>query len=229
MGMAKITDTKNVSNRKIWIAYGLQGILLISGIYQTFFGEMAIGLMTLIALALIILPGVFTGRRITVIPIEIQILLFLMVLLQLVLGEARDYYTNTNFPHYDKLVHFLLPMMLTVIAFMVVYTWYAIGKLYASKAVIMVLIVLVTLGVGAFWEIIEYSSDELIYPNVPGWHHFQGSQTEDALHDTMNDLIVDFIGGLVGAGLGVYFISKAEKKQNPRLKELVGEIADQLG
>lgn len=40
----------------------------------------------------------------------------------------------------------------------------------------------------------------------------QGSPTQNAIDDTMNDLFTDTAGGIVGALLGVYFIRRAEEK-----------------
>jgi hypothetical protein len=210
------------------VAHVLQTLVLIVGISQFIFGESGIGLLIILSWAVITIPSFFTRKRILTIPLEIQFLLFVMVFLQFIVGEAWDFYTNGVFPHYDKFVHVLLPFMVAVISFIIAYTWYATGKLYASKKVMFLIIFLITLGVGALWEIFEYGSDELLYPVIPGWHHFQGSPTEDALHDTMNDLIADAIGGIAGGLLSIYYISRLEKKSNPRLKALVTEVSTEL-
>jgi len=204
----------------------LEVLIFTSGLYQTFFGEQAIGLLILLTWSLIVFPQFFSRDRIKYIPIEIEILLFFMVLFQFVVGEARDWYTNV--PYYDKFVHFMLPMFIGLIGFLIIYTLYLNKKLIATKTTMVVLIVLVTLGVGAAWELVEYASDEILYPRIEGWHHFQGSLTEDALHDTMNDLIMDTLGALTGALLGLYFITRSERRAGKRLSELTEEVYDQL-
>ena len=155
---------KYVTKRRYYIFRGLEILILVSGIYQTFFGETIIGLMTLFVLALIVVPGFFTRGKITQLPIEIEIMLFVMVLLQFVIGEARDFYTNV--PYYDKFVHYMLPMFLGLMGLIVVYTMYMVGKLKASLTVMALLVIFVAMGIGALWEIFEYLSDEILYPRI---------------------------------------------------------------
>lgn len=211
---------KDVSNWKVWLVWALRVVILASGIYQTFLGETAIGIVILITFALIVSPNIIFKKKNLFFPVEVEILLFFMVLLQFVVGEARDWYTNV--PYYDKFVHFMLPMFLGLIGFLVIYTMQAMGNLKASLTTMAILIVMIAMAVGAGWEIFEYLSDELIYPRWP-YHHFQGSLTEDPLHDTMNDLIMDTAGATVGALLGLYFIGRAQKKGWKRMNDLTEE------
>ena len=51
----------------------------------------------------------------------------------------------------------------------------------------------------------------------------QGSPTQDAHDDTMNDLITDLAGAIVGAGIGVWLIRRNEKKGEH------WKIADEVG
>jgi uncharacterized membrane protein YjdF len=212
------------TKRLRWV---LRTLILISGIYQTLFGEREIGILTLICLAGITAPAFFTRGLVAYFPIEIEIVLFGMVVIQYVLGEARDYYTTI--PYYDKFVHAMLPGLIGFIGFLIAYALVASGRLIVSTWVIVVLIVLMSLGVAAVEEIVEYTSDMLLYPRIPGWHHFQGNAQEDPWHDTMNDLIADIIGAAFGALLGLWFIGRAAKRQSKRLPELVDELQGMFG
>lgn len=209
--------------RKLAIVLGL--IIFLSGVYQTLFAETTIGILTLIAFVVITVPGFFTKDRIKKFPIEVEILLFFMVILQLVIGEARDFYTD--FPYYDKIVHYMIPMFLGVIGFLIFYTLYATERLRTSVAAMMFIIVLMTMGLGSAWEILEYLSDVLILPYVPGWHQFQGSPEMNALNDTMIDLITDTFGAIFGAFLGLWIIGRNNKKGN-RIEALIGEVSQVL-
>lgn len=217
---------QQVPEWEVKLAGGLKVIILLSGVYQTLFGETAIGVMILIALAVISLPHVFTRSRISFIPIELEIIFFLMVVFQLVIGEARDFYSTV--PYYDKFVHFTFPVYMGLIGLLIVYTMYFTGRLKATMAVMLTLVVMIALAIGALWEIVEYLSDEILYPRIEGWHHFQGSLTEDALHDTMNDLIADTLGAIVGALLGAWLISRAIKTDRARFPELLSEVDAEL-
>src|SRR5579864_6574060 len=100
--MKKQTKTTIPSWEKI-LAFILGFLILLSGIYQTFFGDIRMGILILISFVVITIPRFFTRDYIEHFPIEVEILLFLMVILQFILGEVRHFYTNI--PYYDKFVH----------------------------------------------------------------------------------------------------------------------------
>ncbi len=212
----------NVSTATQRVAWVLRALILASGIYQTLFGETAIGIITLICLALIVAPSFFSRGHVAFFPIEVEIVLFAMVIIQYVIGEARDWYTEV--PYYDKFVHAMLPGMLGYIGFLLAYAMVATGRLIAARWVIMGLIVLMSLGAGALEEIAEYTSDMVLYPRIPGWHHFQGNAQQDPYQDTMTDLVADFVGAIFGALLGVWLIGRAEKRRSQRLPQMVEEL-----
>jgi hypothetical protein len=204
------------------IAWILRAIILASGIYQTIFGETAIGILTLLCLGAITAPDIVSRGRVAFFPIEVEIVLFVMVIIQYVLGEARDFYTTI--PYYDKFVHATLPGLVGYLGFLLAYSMVASGKLIAATSAIVTLIILMSLGIGAAEEIAEYASDTILYPRIPGWHHFQGNAQEDPHTDTMNDLVADLIGAIFGALLGVWFIGRAVKRGSRRLPAMVEEL-----
>lgn len=202
----------------------LEIVMLYVGVFQIVFGSIPTGVFILLCLIFILFPRYITRNKVTHLPIEIEILLFLMVVLQYILGGIHEFYTRI--PYYDKLVHFMLPMFTGIIGFLVAYTMYATGRLRASLLSMVIIIALFSLAVGAIWEIIEYLSDVLIYPYMDNWHHFQGNAQQTANTDTMTDLIDDFLGGIFGALLGVIFIHRNGK--NGRVAELTKNLESQL-
>ncbi|WP_321421297.1 hypothetical protein [uncultured Methanobacterium sp.] len=193
--------------------------LLLAGIYITIFGgvngaERIFGILILVALAIINAPAFVTRSRIRAIPVEIEILLLLMVLFELVGGDALGLYVKL--PYYDNFMHFMLPLYLALMGMMVVYTMYFFGRLKASYAEMAILIVIVTIGFGGILEMGEYTYDKYLSQGpigqITGNTQMQGSPTQDAHDDTMNDLFTDTAGGIVGAILGVLFIRRAEKR-----------------
>lgn len=192
--------------------------LLLAGIYITIFGgvngaERIFGILILVALAIINAPAFITRNRIRVIPVEIEILLLLMVLFELVGGDALGLYVKL--PYYDNFMHFMLPLYLALMGMMVVYTMYFFGRFKASYAEMAILIVIVTIGFGGILEMGEYTYDKYLSQGpigqITGNTQMQGSPTQNAHDDTMNDLFTDTAGGIVGALLGVLFIRRAEK------------------
>jgi uncharacterized membrane protein YjdF len=121
-------------------------------------------------------------------------------------------------PYYDKLVHFTLPLFLGYISSMLAYTMYVTGNLRMTAAPAFFIIILVTLGIGAVWEIVEYLWDTFFGT------YLQGSLTASPLVDTMNDLIVDTLGGVFGAILAMRYIRAEAGNTDGRLPQLTKEI-----
>jgi hypothetical protein len=193
--------------------------LLIAGIYITLFGgangaERIFGVLILVSLAIINAPAFFTRNRIRALPVEIEIILLSMVLFELVGGDALGLYVKL--PYYDNFMHFMLPLYLALIGMMVVYTMYYYGRLKMSLLGMAVTIIIVTIGFGGILEMVEYTYDKYLSQgalgDITGNTQMQGSPTQNAHEDTMNDLFTDTAGGIVGALIGVLLIRRAEKE-----------------
>jgi phosphate/sulfate permease len=213
------SNKANMSPLKTNLLRIMRIFLLIAGIYVLLFGgangaERIFGLLILIALAIIHTPTVFTRGRIRAIPIEIEFLLLSMVIFELVGGDALGLYVRL--PHYDNFMHFMLPLYIALIGMMLVYTMYFYGRLKATIPVMALLIILVTIGLGGVLEMGEYTYDKYlshtVIGEITGNTQMQGSPTQDALDDTMNDLFTDTAGAIVGAAIGVLLIRRAEKR-----------------
>lgn len=199
----------------------LETLILASGLFQTIFGEPAIGILTLVCWFAIVFPNIVSRGLIPKVPIEIEIILFVMVFVQFVLGEARDFYTTI--PYYDKFVHYLLPMFIGILSFLFMYTLSETGHLKVSKFAMVVLVVMIALAIGALWEICEYLSDRIFYAIFDSWHHFQGNAEQSAIDDTMTDLIVDTLGGIFGAVIALWYTNR--NAGTKRLKAITSDFA----
>lgn len=211
-------EEKDVNHFERTVLIIMRVFLLIAGIYITIFGgingsERIFGVLILFALLMINAPAFFTRHKIRAIPIEIELLILFMVLFELVGGDALGLYVKL--PYYDNFMHFMLPLYVALIGMMAVYTMYYYGRLKASYWEMAILIVIVTIGFGAMLEMGEYTYDTFLSKGpvgqITGNTQMQGSPTQNAIDDTMNDLFTDTLGGIVGAVLGVYFIRRAEK------------------
>ncbi|MDI6644242.1 MAG: hypothetical protein QME14_04220 [Methanobacteriaceae archaeon] len=212
-------ENGNMSNLQRNLLRIMRIFLLISGIYILIFGgangaERIFGLLILIALAIIHAPSIFTRNKIKAIPVEIELLLLAMVLFELVGGDALGLYVKL--PHYDNFMHFMLPLYIALIGMMLVYSMYYYGKLKASMASMAVIIVIMTIGLGGILEMGEYTYDTYLSQGflgqITGNTQMQGSPTQNAIDDTMNDLFTDTAGAIVGALIGVMLIRRNEKK-----------------
>jgi hypothetical protein len=201
-------------------------IILIAGFTNIVLGkEIFFGLLSLLALAILWLPGYFTGRRFCAFPAEIQILLLFVVFFELVLGDMLSFYSYV--PLYDKFMHTMLPAILGLIGMMIIYTAYALGYLKASLPVMFLLIVFVVMGCGAMLEMSEFFYDHYLYPvigNILPTGLTQGSIYESPLVDTIHDLYTDAFGAIIGAGIGVWLIRRNDSGKNHIIDELKGLV-----
>ncbi len=216
VGVIMATDRTKSSGRQR-LAQILRTIILVTGTYQLVFGERLMGLATLLCLLAITLPGLVTRGRLKALPLQFELILFGMVTLQFVVGEFFNFYDNV--PYFDKVVHFSLPFFLGYIVAMLAYAMVTTGNLRMSAGLGFVIVVLVTMGIGAFWEIVEYLSDIFLHTVS------QGSLTANPLVDTMNDLIADTLGGLFGALVAWRAIRRGRATHDERLSATTDEIA----
>ena len=207
---------------QIRVAYLMRITSVLAGVYQVFFGELVIGIYILLAAAAITLPAVFTRGRIRSIPLELELVFFAMVILQFVIGETLDFYQLI--PYYDKFVHLSLPFFIGLVGFFLAYALHLSGGLDIKSGPMVIIIVFLTMGIGAAWEIVEYLSDTFLSPIFPFFGNLQGTVHESPFLDTMHDLIADTIGGLFGALLGLRYISSDSPRIKLRLANLMKGI-----
>ena len=208
------------------VSFALRALALIAGVLQLIFGERGIGTLIILSVAAITVPQVATRGRVKSLPIEFELVFISMVILQLVIGETLDFYNNV--PNYDKFVHFSLPFFIGLMSFTVAYTLHEIGSLSIPIVPLMFVIIFFTLGIGATWEIIEYTSDQYIDPLLPNISQLQGSLVESPHSDTMRDLVLDFFGGIFGAFLGLRYLHSTNKDVKSRVKVMVKELSTSL-
>jgi len=213
-------------NKRSWERYLLWFMriaILVAGVEQMLFGERFFGILALIALAIVVMPQIFTRHRICMIPTEIEILLLIVVFFELIIADAHNFYSRV--PFYDKFMHYMVSAILGLIGMLFIYTAYAYGHLKASLPVMFALIVFIVMGFGAFLEMLEFFYDQVLYSLTVGFLPTgltQGSPILSPLQDTMIDLYFDTVGGIFGALIGVWIIKKSEKSGD---KHLIDEIA----
>lgn len=97
-----------------------------------------------------------------------------------VLGTTCSFY---QYPYYDKAMHFISGMIFVIIG-------YYILKRIIHHRIIYFLINCIEMSVACLWEFYEYSL--LIFLNNDALHHYS-----TGVHDTMQDMLFSFIGGLI--------------------------------
>lgn len=185
------------------LAWGLRAAILATAAIHVYFGEYMYVLMCLIAVPVVLTPPLLAQTGKANVPIELELTLLWWIVADMTLGRVAMLYEKWVW--FDKLLHFGNSVVLGTVAFLFIYALYMTGRLRTSTLVQGLLIFLVTLGLGGFWEIVEYLAD------LTFEHGAQGSPVMAPLDDTMWDLIFDGAGGLLGAILGPWYIAWSER------------------
>jgi hypothetical protein len=187
------------SNRGIYLALAMQGLILLEGIFGLFIRDPSIIATAFIGLFLTCIPYLI-GRRIQVtLPWEVNLLIAFAVFLH-VAGYSQHLYIIL-YPYYDKFAHFVSSITVAVLAFVSILLINRFSCTKLARWQIFFYIVIFTMAIGAFWEIYEYLMDTFLgsYLTKPLQH---------GLDDTMIDLIIDLLGGILVGFFGTWYIQK---------------------
>jgi len=134
---------------------------------------------------------------------EIHLPLILDILITLALflhigGVLLQAYSTI--PHYDTLTHFVSSFIIAFLSFVAIYIldefW---DGLRMDRYAIAFNVVIFTVALGVIWELAEWSSDLLL-----------GTYEQWGYDDTIKDLFVDMIAGIVMALLGLLLIKHGD-------------------
>ena len=212
---------------EIYLARALKIVMVLTAVIQFIRGQWIFGIGIILAIGLVSLPAYLSRHNRYPFPVEIEILLSLILVVHLTFGLALDFYDT--YENYDKILHYGNSVLVSFIGFIIAYALYFTGRLRASLWGVVIVILFLTLGIGALWEIVEYGSDKLVYGRIDSVQRQQGSPSLDPLDDTMIDLLVNFGGGILGAIIGGLYIRYSRKTQSRRFVEVMqalGDVAD---
>ncbi len=180
-------------SRGVYLTYLIQGLILIASAASILAGEYLLGLSAGLAFLLTLAPAIVTRNLRLCLPWEIS--LFIAVSLYLhIMGLAGGYYVSLA-PYYDKLTHLVSSAAIAFIAFFIAIIAGQRGEIRLTTPTIVAFILTTTLAAGAIWEIAEFAIDQVFGTNL------QLGNT-----DTMGDLIMDLIGGMIVAGFAAIIL-----------------------
>jgi hypothetical protein len=154
----------------------------------------AASFLALGTLALTLVP-LFLVRKLDIyVPQRFMGAIILFIFATLFLGELVDFYTR--YWWWDVLLHGGSALGFGLIGFLTVFMMFQGDRFAAPPLAIGLFGFCFALSIGAIWEIFEYTMDQT----------FGMTMQKSGLQDTMWDLIVDAIGGVIGSGAGVIYL-----------------------
>lgn len=180
----------------------LQGILLVGTAAAVWERQWLTALTTLGVIVATLLPLIL-GRRFRVfIPPEFEVLAVVFLFASLFLGEVRGYYLR--FWWWDIALHTASGFLLGILGFLLVHILNETEELevHMRPRFVALFAFMFAVGLGALWEIFEYSMD--VFFGTDMQKAMRGDPS--GLTDTMWDLIVDTVGAAVISALGFGYL-----------------------
>ena len=190
-------------SRGIYLAYTIQGLILLAAASRFLAGEYFLGFAAAFAFLLTMVPALVTRSLRLYLPWEINVLIAASLYIH-VMGHVGEYYV-TLAPYYDKLAHLVASVTVGLIALFLVLIAEHRGEVRLTGPAIAVFILTSTLAAGTVWEIYEFAADQVLGTNL------QFGNT-----DTMWDLVVDLIGGALVAVFAAIVLARGEEDRFDR-------------
>jgi len=169
------------------------GISIVGAIFVERWSTVFVSILTLI---LTILPILFSDRFEVKLPTRFAIAIIVFVYATMFLGEVEDFYNR--FWWWDVVLHGGAAIAFGLTGFLIIFMLFEGGRFAAPPIVLAVLSFCFAVAIGAVWEIFEFSMDFFFGMNMQ----------KSGLVDTMWDLIVDCVGGFIGASAGYLYLKK---------------------
>jgi hypothetical protein len=163
-----------------------------------------------LAIILSFIPTILKNNYKIHLPLILDILITLALFLHIggVLLQAYN-----NIPYYDTITHFVSSFIIAFLSFVAIYIldeyW---DGLTMDKHAIAFIVVILTMALGVIWEISEWASD-VVFGTYEQWGY----------NDTIKDLFVDMIAGVVMALIGLMLIKHGD------FDEFTDELGKEIG
>lgn len=177
-------------------------------------GNMIFRFVQYIAMLLVLLmPELLKKWLRIIIPLGLYIVIALFAFNALVLGDALNFYGR--YPWWDSVLHFHSGIILSFVGLWLIHLIMEKNSkyIYFNKYFLSLFIVMFSLGMGALWEIGEYTCDGLFHTNSQQYMKTTSGtmisskdvplEGHEALTDTIKDLALDLGGSLVVAAYGL--------------------------
>ena len=186
----------------VWL---LRSVIVVTALLHLTKGDIPYAVFGFAGVALAFIPEILLRTQKIRFPIELELVLLAVIIADMTFGRLIGLYDRLSW--YDKALHGSDSFLIAMVAFLTVYAMHFTGRTRPHLWLDGVLILLITLGLGAVWEIGEYAVDHLLHRAT------QGAPTMEKLDDTMTDLMADGLGGVLAAVLGSLYIRHSKRSE----------------
>lgn len=194
----------------------------------------AIFIILIIALIFNIYAGIYYGVVLNILYLatffififkksKIPLKIYFFLALLIILAVLGDFYFYNNIASFDKIIHFLSPLIICSLIFHL-----AKNKI-KDKKILILFCIAVFMTVSVIWEITEYGLDNLVDSKMQGVYFQEGKffdlyerqqiMVQSEIDDTMSDLIFNFLGSLAFGAI-YFFINKIRQIKKVKRKDL---------
>lgn len=175
------------------ISYILKIVMIILFFIAIWRDDWTWGSGCLIAIIITLIPSILKRNYKVTLPWVFDLMITIALFLHFAGGILSLYYI---LPFYDKIAHLVSSVLIAFLAFVIIYILDEFWEgLHMDKYAMAFFVVMTTMAMGVIWEFNEWTTD-LIFGTNEQW----------GLQDTMTDLLIDTIGGLIIAVIGVNMI-----------------------
>ncbi len=179
------------------ISLGVTNVLLLGTAGCAFwFDRNELGFVASLMFAVSISPHYFKAVHNVYIPTIFIYGAIAFIFSSIMLGQFGGMYDR--FHWYDAFLHFLSALVLGIVGFLIIYVFYSVNKLKLPLLIVVIFSFSFAVTIGVIWEIIEYFIDMTLGTNMQ----------VSSLDDTMIDLTINSLGGLIAAFIGYLYVIK---------------------
>ncbi len=193
------------------ISWAMKLILIALLPYEVYIGEYLFSVATLIAIGVSLVPSIVERNYRIHLPFELDLLITLALFLHTFMGEWLMFYEKVWL--WDKILHLYGTGVISLLAFMLVYSLHYTRKLRLTIPFIGFFTVIFAVAMGAMWEILEFWVDNVF-----------AKQMQKGLADTMWDMIYDAVAGVITATMGMLYVRYSTPEKRKRLAVTLGEL-----
>jgi hypothetical protein len=161
-----------------------------------------------LAIIVSLIPTILKRNYQITLPLVLEILVIIALILHVGGGVLGGY----GITHYDTLTHFVSSFLVAFLAFVIIYIldeyW---DGLKMDKYAMAFVVIIATIAMGVIWEFYEWITD-IIFGTYEQWGY----------NDTLKDLLIDTLAGIVMAIIGVSMIKRGS------FDEMTEEFGEQI-